>query len=127
MNQINTKYCQDIESYLARFPKWVSLGALKAWGSELTLELQARSGPAGLLLDTNCHDFESIDCLKWLREFLTEAPAVRSRINRVAFVQPIQYRTPEVVSESEAYFTTVKEAYQWLTQFTLLEKGFGRR
>lgn len=114
MNQVHTEYRQEIGAYLVGFPSEVSLNALKMWGSEFTLELQARSGPAGLLLDTNSHDFESTDCLKWLREFFTDEPVVRREINRVAFVQPAQYRMSGIVNESEAYFSTVKEAYEWL-------------
>jgi hypothetical protein len=115
MSQIHTEYCQEIGSYLVRFPSQISLNALKVWGSEFALQLQERPAPAGLLLDTNTHEFESVDCLKWLKGFLTERAVLRSGISRVAFVQPGQYRMPEVVTESEAYFLTVKEAYEWLS------------
>lgn len=115
MSQVHMEYHQEIKGYLVSFPSKVSLIALKIWGSEFTLELQAHSGQAGLLLDTNAHDFESTDCLKWLREFFTEEHVVRRKISRVAFVQPVQYRMPEIVTESEAYFSTVKEAYEWLS------------
>lgn len=116
MNQVRTEYRQEIGAYLVSFPSEVSLNALKIWGSGFTLELQARSGPAGLLVDTNTHAFESTDCLKWLRKFFTEEPVLRHKINRVTFVQPVQYRAPEIVNESEAYFSTVEEACEWLSK-----------
>jgi hypothetical protein len=114
MSQVETEYCHEIESYWVRLPHHVSLNALEIWGSRFTLQLQKQSAPAGLLLDTNTHDFESVHCLKWLRQFFSESAAVRSGINRVAFVQPAQCRMPEVVTDSEAYFMTVEEAYKWL-------------
>lgn len=41
---------------------------------------------------------------------------VHHRINiyRVAFIQPTEYRSAEVVSDGEAYFTQMKAAQRWL-------------
>jgi hypothetical protein len=114
MDHIYMEYDQEIESYLVSFPREVLLNALETWGSDFMQELCERSDQVGLLVDTNTHNFESIACLKWLKNFLTEEPVVTIGINRVAFVQPVQYRMPEVVTESEAYFSTCKEAYEWL-------------
>ena len=104
---IHTDYHSDIESYVVSLPGGVSYSALKNWGIEFIRELQTRSGTAALLFNTNAHNFESIDCLKWLREFFAKEDVFTSTIRRVAFVQPIQYRSPEVVSDTEAYFSTV--------------------
>jgi hypothetical protein len=100
---------------VVKLPRRVSLETLQKWGSEFIQELQIQHSDVGLLFNTNTHDFESIDCLKWLRKFFSEEHVVKNSISRVAFVQPIQYRRPEVVNRSVAYFATVHDAYHWLS------------
>ncbi len=69
-----------------------------------------------LLLDTNKHQFESIECLKFLRDLISNE--VIHRLSSVAFVQPREYRTPEVPSSTEGYFDNFEDAYTWLQQKT---------
>ncbi len=111
---IYTMYHPVIESYLVRLPDRVTLHALQQWGAAFMQELEGQAGPVGLLFDTHTHNFESIDCLRWLKAFFTETLAAESSIDRVAFVQPLAYRQPEVVSASEAYFATAQDAQAWL-------------
>ena len=69
-----------------------------------------------MLIDTNKHEFESIQCLKLLREFFTTNVVIQTNVGKVAFVQPKNYRGPHVVSEIEAYFESTEEAYKWLEE-----------
>jgi hypothetical protein len=114
MDRIHTVYRPDLKSYVVSLPSGVSHSALKKWSFEFIRELQSRRSKAGLLFNTGDHDFESIDCLKLLKDLFTKNRAIRKKINRVAFVQPIQYRNPEVISDSEAYFSAEQKAIEWL-------------
>lgn len=115
MESIHTVYDPIIEAYVVSFPSEVSLHSLSAWGCEFIRVLDARADrTAGLLVNTNTHGFESVDCLRWLRDFFAKEYSVKRGIDRVAFVQPIQYRVPEIVSDYEAYFSTVEDARKWL-------------
>lgn len=123
MNAIYTEYDCTIKAYVVSVPDEVSLSALEAWGTDFIRTLNEQSGgKSGLLLDTNTHNFESIDCLRWLKNFLTLEHSVKSSINRVAFVQSAQYRKEEVVSDVEAYFRAVQDARQWLSPIRRQDK-----
>ncbi len=99
--------------YIVTFPDHVTLDCLIDWGSAFKSKLEGEV-PKSLLLDTKLHNFESIDCLKWLREFLTDICVVNNEINKVAFVQPRSYRESEIVSTNEAYFSELPKARKWL-------------
>lgn len=116
MQLIRTEFDAYINSYIVTFPGFVTLKALQTWGSEFLAELGRRPDPSGLLLDSNAHAFESIECLKWLNVFFNEELKIAAAIRRVAFVQPITYRSPEVISESVAFFEKVQDAREWLKQ-----------
>lgn len=89
---------------------------MKSWGVEFKNKLNGKSGLC-LLLDTNSHDFESVECLKWLREFLTQEKVLTQAIIKVAFVQPETYRASEVISDSVAYFNDSDSARKWLNLY----------
>ena len=57
--------------------------------------------------------FESVECLKWLRELFTREPADVSGINSAPFVQPIEYRRPKICCKPEAYFANLQDARDW--------------
>ena len=114
METIHTEFDKEINAYIVNFPSRVVLDVLKLWGSIFSEELEGQSGKVGLLLNTNAHDFDSIECLKWLKEYLTKETVVVSHVSRVAFVQPAEYRSPEVISKSEAYFANIEDAMEWL-------------
>ncbi len=114
MDHIHTSYRRDIKSHVVSLPSGVSHNALKKWSREFIRELQLRPGKAGLLFNAGDHDFESIDCLKLLKDLFTKNRAIKKSINRVAFVQPIQYRNPEVVSDLVAYISAEQKAIGWL-------------
>lgn len=111
---IQTRFDSRLDAFVVNFPEFVTLNGLREWGEVFLLELESHSNEVALLLDTNQHNFESVECLKWLRTFLMDDPIIESTIYRVAFVQPTEYRPPEVVSDGEAYFPNTKEAQRWL-------------
>lgn len=111
---IQTRFDSGLDAYVVNFPEFVTLNCLRRWGEAFLLELEAHADNVALLLDTNQHDFESVECLKWLRTFLKYEPIIEAMIYRVAFISPPEYRHPEVVSKREAYFTNTKGAQQWL-------------
>lgn len=67
-----------------------------------------------VLFDTNKHNFESIQCLKSLREYLTDNTVLKSRFSRAALVAPEKFMVPIIKSEVEAYFDDFEQAYKWL-------------
>lgn len=55
-------------------------------------------------LDTNKHQFESIQCLKNIREFFVTNPVIQSNGVKAAFVQSYEYMRSHVKSENEPPF-----------------------
>lgn len=113
---ISTTYDTTLDAVIIRFPDTVTEGQMRQWAAALP----GRLAPLGrnsssMLLDTNRHQFESMECLRLLRSAL-ESSHVRRAIRRVAFVQPVSFRIPGVVSAEEAYFSTVEDACTALTR-----------
>ena len=115
---IEMKFDSEINAFIVSMPELITHSALKIWNKEFLKLLceRASNEKAALLLDTNKHDFESIECLKLLRELLSNERQVRESISKVAFVQPRQYREPEIISPVEAYFSQFEEAHNWIRQ-----------
>lgn len=116
MNRIQTQFDEALGSFIVTLPEFVTLEALKGWEQAFLQALEEQPGESGLLFDSDRHDFESVECLQWLKAFFTKEARVGSQINRVAFVQPAQYRAAEIVSDQEAYFVHVEDARSWLRQ-----------
>ncbi len=97
-------------------PEHITLELLKGWRKNflLTLEKKIIRKNMALLIDTNKHQFESIACLKLLRDLISNE--VIHRLSSVAFVQPRKYRIPEIPSSTEGYFDNFEDAYSWLQQ-----------
>lgn len=114
--KIESKYYKKIRAYSVYFPEHVTLDHLNNWKREFQEMLDVRSHPKpeALILDTNKHDFESIECLRILRSILSQLVNQDNGIYKIAFVQPVQYRKPEVISKNEAYFEDVEKAKLWL-------------
>ena len=111
---ITMRYDEALRAYLISMPDYVSLADIEDLQNRLFSSfISLKEGQCALLIDTNKHDFESIACLKALRDLL-ESPPVSSNCIRVAFVQPRQYREAQIVSDQEAYFYDKTEAYSWL-------------
>ncbi len=112
---IEMAYNARIHGFIVSMPAVITLGAIEAWRERLWQRIT--DSPAGrncrLLIDTNQHQFESIACIKALRDAL-EDPRVADHCERAAFVAPARYRQPQIVSEREAYFDSVEAAYAWL-------------
>ncbi len=113
MSEITTVFDTNINAYIVTLPESISLQILTDWGAEFATQLGNESGRVNFLFDFNTHHFESIACLKWLRDFLG-SEQFTSTIHKAAFVQPVEYRPPEIVSDSEAYFASMKDALEWL-------------
>ena len=115
---IETTFDNDINAFIVRMPDHIALEELNRWRKEFLQSLGEGAGDdkAGLLLDTNKHQFESIECLKLLRDLLSSERQIEHCIGRVAFVQPGHYREPELSSSTEAYFSRFEDAYHWLRE-----------
>jgi len=100
-NSIEIHYDEKIDGYVISMPDFISLEILEEWQERFNIELSSKmdDAPFKLLLDSNKHDFESIQCLKILRDYLSE---LREVIDRVAFVAPANFVEPHIESESEA-------------------------
>jgi len=113
---IQVSFDNKINGYIIRMPEFISLNSIEEWTHKFELDLKTL--PLGqrvvMLIDTNKHEFESIQCLKNLREFFTSSSLIQSNIVKVAFVRPKSYGEPHVKSDLEAYFESVEEAYKWL-------------
>lgn len=97
-------------------PDFVSLEILKDWKCRFDEVLASISNDAelALLIDTGKHGFESVECLKFLRDYLTETPDFRNKFVKAAFVAPSNFAAPHIVSDMEAYFNEFQAAYDWL-------------
>lgn len=115
---IKTTYDHDSGAFIVRLPEYTTFAELEFWGENFQRIVlkQENNHKSGLVLDTNSHNFESVACLKFLQNFLKKMTQLDRGINKIAFVQPIQYRQPQIVSSNEAYFSTFEDAYQWIRQ-----------
>lgn len=97
-------------------PEFIALNVLVQWKTEFLASLSEikEQDKAGVLIDTNSHQFESIECLKLLRELFSE-PQIKRCISRAAFVGPSRYIEPEIINYTEGYFLSFEEAYRWLS------------
>lgn len=97
-------------------PEYITLNELYRWKKEFLGLLYTRAGneKIALLVDMNTHQFESVECLKLLRNLFSNELKAKDYISKVAFVAPAQYREPEIVSSTEAYFSHFEEAHDWL-------------
>ncbi len=116
MDEIVIQFDENAQSFIVSLPEFVTLNALKIWGKNFLERLKTQPDSVGLLFDSNRHNFESIECLKWLKVFFMEELSVNAKVNRVAFVQPEKYKPASIVSNVEAYFINVQDAYNWLWQ-----------
>ena len=108
-------YDTTLCAVIVRFPDTVTEDQMRKWVATLPGHLAVLEGnSSSMLLDTNRHQFESMECLRLLRCAL-ESAQVRKAIRRVAFVQPESFRLPAVVSAEEAYFSTFQDACIALT------------
>ena len=114
-SDIEIHFDEAIAAYIVRFPDWVELQALKA--AKLRFEkllAEATSNRTfSLLLDTGPHEFESIECRRYVRDFLS-IEALAERCRKFANVKPKSYGLGEIVSDTEASFNTYSDAYEWL-------------
>lgn len=115
---IQTSYDEKINGYVIKMPEFVRLNAIEEWKNKFSLDLKSLlfGQRVVMLIDTNKHEFESIRCLKSLRDFFTANAKINSNGMKVAFVQPKKYMVAHVKSEIEGYFENYDEAYKWLEE-----------
>ena len=115
-DEIELKYDKEIKVYTVSFPEHITYESLSKWRIKFHEILDARPHPNSelLLLDSNKHDFESLECLKFLREILNQLANLENGIHKIAFIQPAHYRKPEIISNNEAYFANTDDAKVWL-------------
>ena len=114
--EIEIIFDSEISSYIVRFPDLVKLDSLKKAKKEFERLLESHSGldRFSLLFDTGAHEFESIECLKYVRTFLSIDILVE-KCEKFASVAPENYSKSEVKSEKEAIFNNYADAYKWLS------------
>lgn len=109
---------------MVTMPDFVTLKMIEEW--KIRFEQKLKTFPSlnncALLFDTGKHNFESIQCLKSLREYLTDDALIKSCVTRAALVAPAKFMAPSIKSESEAYFDNIDVAYQWLIKNNMTEQ-----
>jgi hypothetical protein len=117
-NKIEFKFDIKINGYVVTMPDFVTLDMIEEWKVRFDRELKTirSSNKFALIFDTNKHNFESIQCLKILREYLTDNKVLKSSFSRAALVAPAKFMAPNIKSEVEAYFDNFEEAYKWLKE-----------
>jgi len=115
---IQVSYDDKISGYVVRMPEFVSLRAIEEWRKNFSFEFKSlpSSQRVIVLIDTNRHEFESIQCLKSLRDFFTTNAEIKSNGVKTAFVQPGNIMDPHIKSDIEGYFENYDEAYKWLKE-----------
>jgi len=116
--RIQTQFDEKINGYVVSMPEYISLEAIEEWKKSMSYDFESLSEgqQAVILMDTNMHQFESIQCLKSIREFFVTNPVVQSNGVTVAFVQPNEYIKPHIKSVNEAYFDNCSDAFKWLQE-----------
>jgi hypothetical protein len=117
-DRIEIHFDKRINGYVVTMPGFVTLDMIEEWKYRFDQELKTKrnSDNFALLFDTNKHNFESIQCLKSLREYLADNTVLKSRFSRVALVAPARFMAPIIKSEAEAYFDNFEQAYKWLKE-----------
>ena len=114
-NNIKISFDDNINSYIVILPELVTLKMLiqsKADFEDLILS-NPHNEKFSLLFDTGLHEFESIECLKYLRTFLSIKPLI-DNCHKFATVAPVNYTQAKITSDKEASFNKYSDAYTWL-------------
>jgi hypothetical protein len=115
-NRIEFNFDKRINGYVVTMPDFVTLDMIEEWKDRFDQELKTirTSIKFALIFNTNKHNFESIQCLKVLREYLTDNKVLKSCFSRTALVAPAKFMAPVIKSEVEAYFDNLEQAFKWL-------------
>lgn len=124
---IEINFNEEIDGYIIQLPNFVELDMLK--NAKFRLEKLLLESPRrtkfSILLDTGAHEFESIECLKYLRALLSIKPLVENcRI--FASVAPESHVNAEFKSDTEATFNEHLLAYTWLKNSHAYNSGSGK-
>ena len=116
MNQeIEIYFDEEIAGYVVRLPELTTIEMLINAKSnfEDLIAKNDNGNKFSLLLDTNTHEFESIECLKFLRSLLS-IPPITANCTKYASVAPENHTQKEIKSDKEASFNDFSQAYAWL-------------
>ena len=115
IRDIEISFNEEINGYIIQLPDFVELDMLKnaKFRLEKLLLESPRKTSFSVLLDTGAHEFESIECLKYLRGLLSIKPLV-DNCRIFASVAPESYSQAEFKSGTEASFNEYSLAYSWL-------------
>ena len=121
-DNISMKYDTDLNAFIVRMPAEIFFDQLRDWRKQVFISLESGSVPDkfSILLDTNLHRFESIDCLRLIRHLLSNE--IIHRIAFAAFVKPANVPVPESEHPQERYFDDYESAYAWLESKTRFEQ-----
>lgn len=113
--EIHISFDSRANTYIVKFHDLVELDSLKEARLRFEQLIIHTSGEYSfsVLLDTGAHEFESLECLKYCRSFLS-IPVLLNQCVRFAVVAPAQYMTREIKSNKEAAFNCYDDAYEWL-------------
>ena len=117
-DRIEIKFDKRLNGYVVTMPDFVTFKMIEEWKERFDKVLTTIPdvNKLALLVDTNRHNFESIQCLKSLRDYFTSHTVLKSNFLRVAFVAPANFMEPVVKSWVEAYFDSFELAYRWLEE-----------
>jgi len=114
---VEVTYDTAMGGVVVSLPQFITMAALEGLQERLASRVAAGvlDGARRLLVDTNQHDFESVACIRALRDAL-EGAGIGNGCWRVGFVAPAEHRASTVVSDREAYFNDVAAARAWLSK-----------
>lgn len=117
-HNIQTKFDESINGYVVSMPELISYEAIEEWKESIGVDLKLLPNDQKviILVDTNMHQFESIQCLKSIREFFINNEVIQTNGVKAAFVQPKNHMEPHIKSEFEAYFDNRSSAFKWLQE-----------
>ena len=87
---IEFNFYKRINGYAVAMQDFVMLDMIEEWKSRFDQNVIAiqSSIRSALILDTNMRNFESIQCLKILREYLIDIKALKSKFSMTALIPP---------------------------------------
>ena len=117
MASIEVKVLDGILGYKVLLPEFITSKSLIELQDILSRKLEKEPiVNYCLLLDSNAHEFESIETMKQLRDVLSLFTMDTEGLKTIAFVKPKEHGGKTIVSPNEAYFNDCCEALIWLKQ-----------
>ncbi len=117
MANIEIKLLDGILGYKVLLPELITSKSLIELRDILSQKLEEEQiDNYCLLVDSNAHEFESIETMKQLRDVLSSFTIEIEGLKTIAFVRPKERGGKSITSPNEAYFNDCNEALSWLKQ-----------